>query len=178
MCPKFQVYKDVAGKTRFRLKADNGRVVATGEAYEQYASCLNGIRSIQRNCQAKIEDLTVAGGTKIPNPKYQIYKDTSGEYRFRLKAGNGEIIAQGEGYESRDGCLNGIDVVKNSCNAEIEDPFAKKSNLEKPVVEKIETSTAQAASTSVPEAPFQRSRTKRQDLRSRFLSLKLWNPSQ
>jgi len=139
MSPKIQVYKDVAGKTRFRIRADNNRIVATGEAYEQYASCINGIRSIQKNCLAPVEDLTVEGAPKVPNPKYQIYNDPSGKIRFRLKAANGEIIAQGEGYESKEGCLNGIDVVRKCWNAEVEDPYAKKPTLQTPVIEKIET---------------------------------------
>jgi uncharacterized protein len=150
MSPKIQVYKDVARKTRFRIRADNNRIVATGEAYEQHASCINGIRSIQKNCQSPIEDLTVEGSPKVPNPKYQIYRDASGEFRFRLKAANGEIIAQGEGYESKEGCLNGIDVVRKCWNAEIEDPYAKKPTLKTIVVEKIETPTP-PESVSVPE---------------------------
>jgi uncharacterized protein YegP (UPF0339 family) len=108
---KFQVYKDAAGKFRFRLRAGNNQIVAVGEAYEQHASCINGIRSIQKNCKAEIEDLTI-NDRKIPNPKYQIYKDAKDEFRFRLKAPNGEIIAEGEGYESKAGCLNGIEVVE------------------------------------------------------------------
>ncbi len=138
MSPKIQVYKDVAGKTRFRIRADNSRIVATGEAYEQYASAINGIRSIQKNCLSPVEDLTVEGASKVPNPKYQIYKDDAGKFRFRLKAPNGEIIAQGEGYESKEGCLNGIDVVRKCWDAEIVEPHAKKFNVETPVVEKIE----------------------------------------
>jgi uncharacterized protein YegP (UPF0339 family) len=150
MSPKIQVYKDVAGKTRFRIRADNNRIVATGEAYEQYASCINGIRSIQKNCLAPVEDLTVEGAPNVPNPKYQIYKDASGEFRFRLKAANGEIIAQGEGYESKEGCLNGIDVLRKCWNAEIEDPYAKKPTLQTPAIEKIETPTP-PSSVRVPE---------------------------
>jgi uncharacterized protein YegP (UPF0339 family) len=135
---KFQVYKDVAGKFRFRLRAENNQIVAVGEAYEQHASCINGIRSIRKNCRAEIEDLTVKGA-KVPNPKFQIYKDTAGEFRFRLKASNGEIIAEGEGYESKEGCLNGIEVIRGSCDAEIEDlSIEKKTGQEDVVPVKIE----------------------------------------
>jgi hypothetical protein len=131
--PKFQVYKDVAGKFRFRLRAGNNQIVAVGEAYEQHASCINGIRSIQKNCNAEIEDLTIQD-RKVPNPKYQIYKDTADKFRFRLKAANGEIIAEGEGYESKEGCLNGIKVVRSSCDAEIEDLSAPKEPIQENVV--------------------------------------------
>lgn len=46
--------------------------------------------------------------------KFEVYKDKAGEYRFNLKAGNGEIIATSEGYSSKDGCLNGIKSVKEN----------------------------------------------------------------
>lgn len=46
---KFEVYKDKAGKHRFRLKAGNGQVIAVGEAYESKAACLNGIDSVKKN---------------------------------------------------------------------------------------------------------------------------------
>ena len=120
MLPKFQVFKDAAGKCRFRLRADNNKIVAVGEAYEQHAGCMNGIKSIQKNCSAKIEDTTVEGPT-LPNPKFQVYKDAVGKFRFRLYARNGEIIADSEGYETKEACLNGIEVVGQSCDAEIED---------------------------------------------------------
>lgn len=42
MAGKFEVYTDKSGKFRFRLKASNGRVVATGEAYDTKAAAKNG----------------------------------------------------------------------------------------------------------------------------------------
>jgi len=120
MSPKFEVYKDAAGKFRFRLRADNNKIVAVGEAYEQHVSCINGIKSIQKNSNSEIEDLIIAD-RKVLNPKYQVFTDAAGKFRFHLKAANGEIIAQGEGYETKDGCLNGIEVVKKSADAQIED---------------------------------------------------------
>ena len=44
--------------------------------------------------------------------KFEIYTDKSGEYRFRLKASNGQVIATGQGYKSKDACMNGIDSIK------------------------------------------------------------------
>ena len=59
MAGKFELYKDKAGKFRFRLKAGNGEIIATGEAYESKASAKNGIASVQKNAaDAKVEDLT------------------------------------------------------------------------------------------------------------------------
>jgi hypothetical protein len=54
--------------------------------------------------------------------KFEVYKDSRDEYRFRLKAANGEIIALSEGYSSKSGCLNGIESVKkNAPEAEIKE---------------------------------------------------------
>ncbi len=128
--PKFQMYKDAAGKFRFRLRADNSRIIAVGEAYEQYASCLNGIKSIQKNCNSPTEDATKF--EKISNPKFQLYKDNAEKFRFRLFARNGEMIADSsEGYESKDACLDGIRVVGQSCDAEIEDQTSTQTTTEK-----------------------------------------------
>lgn len=58
----------------------------------------------------------------MAEPKFEVYKDAKGEYRFRLIAPNGEIIAVGEGYVDKAGCLNGIASVKlNAPKAEIVD---------------------------------------------------------
>ena len=56
---KFEVYKDNAGEFRFRLKASNGQIIATGEGYKSKAGVLNGIASIKRNAaDAAIVDLS------------------------------------------------------------------------------------------------------------------------
>ena len=55
-------------------------------------------------------------------PQFEIYVDTAGEYRFRLRAPNGEIIAVSESYKSKDSCKNGIESVKeNAPKAVIQD---------------------------------------------------------
>ncbi len=46
--------------------------------------------------------------------KFEMYTDKSGKYRFRLKAGNGQVIAVGEAYESKAACENGIESVKKN----------------------------------------------------------------
>ncbi len=120
MNAKYQVYKDAAGKFRFRLRAENSKIVAVSEAYDQHAGCLNGVKSVQTNCGAQIEDLTTEGA-RITNPKYQVFYDKACGFRFRLNAKNGEIIAQSEGYKSKESCMNGIEAVKASCGTQIED---------------------------------------------------------
>ena len=62
MAGKFELNEDAAGKFRFRLKASNGQVIATGEAYESKASALNGIESIRENAgDALLDDQTTRG---------------------------------------------------------------------------------------------------------------------
>lgn len=59
MAGKFELYKDSAGKFRFRLKASNGQVIASGEAYETRASAMKGIESVRKNAAAaKVDDQT------------------------------------------------------------------------------------------------------------------------
>ena len=50
----------------------------------------------------------------MPEPKFEWYKDKAGKFRFRLLAANGEKIATGEAYSSKDGCMNGIESVKKN----------------------------------------------------------------
>jgi uncharacterized protein YegP (UPF0339 family) len=50
----------------------------------------------------------------MAGPKFEVYTDSQGEFRFRLKAPNGEIIAVSEGYTTKAGCMNGIESVKKN----------------------------------------------------------------
>ena len=47
--------------------------------------------------------------------KFECYKDKAGEFRFRLKAANGNTILSSEGYKSKSGCTNGIESVRKNC---------------------------------------------------------------
>ena len=54
--------------------------------------------------------------------KFEIYEDARGEFRFRLKAGKGEVVAAGEGYASKDGAIRGTEAVQRAADgAEIVD---------------------------------------------------------
>ena len=117
---KFVVRKTNTG-IKFDLKAGNGEVIATSEVYTTEAACLNGIESVKKNCVGEVEDQTVENVVVVKHPKFEVYLDKAGEYRFRLKARNGEVIAVSEGYKAKDSCLNGIESVKNNApDAEIE----------------------------------------------------------
>lgn len=116
------VVKEVQSGTKFDLKATNGQVIASSEVYKSKASCLKGIESVKNNATvANLEDQTVEGYEVKKNPKFEVYTDKAGEFRFRLKAKNGEIIATSEGYKTMVNCLNGVESVrKNSENSTIE----------------------------------------------------------
>ena len=106
----------------FNLKAGNGEVIATSEVYTTEAACMKGVESVRKNAaEAKLEDQTVAEVAAVTNPKFELYTDKAGEFRFRLKARNGEIIAVSEGYKAKASCLNGIDSVRrNAPDAAVE----------------------------------------------------------
>lgn len=104
----------------FNLKAGNGEIIATSEVYSGLPACKNGVESVRKNApEAKLEDQTAAGFETVTNPKFEVYKDKKGEYRFRLKARNGEIIAVSEGYASKDGCMKGIESVRKNADSPV-----------------------------------------------------------
>lgn len=114
------VLKQTATGFKFDLKAGNGEIIATSEVYSSEAACRNGIESVRKCCEGGVEDQTVEGFEVLKHPKFEVYTDKAGEFRFRLKARNGEIVAVGEGYKSKASCLNGIESVKkNAPEAEI-----------------------------------------------------------
>ena len=119
---KFVIRKTNTG-IKFDLKAGNGEVIATSEVYASKASCMKGVASVQKNAPvAAVEDQTAEGFATEKNPKFEVYTDKAGEFRFRLKATNGQVIATSEGYKAIASCLNGVESVKkNAVDAKIEE---------------------------------------------------------
>ena len=117
------VIKNAKTGIKFDLKATNGQVVASSQVYKSMKTCLNGTASVVKNAPiAALEDQTVEGYAKQKCPKFEVYLDKKGEYRFRLKAINGQIIAVSEGYVKIASCMNGIDSVrKNAVDAPVEE---------------------------------------------------------
>ena len=118
---KFVISKAKNEEYTFCLKAGNGQVILTaGETFSSLDSCKNSIESVKKNALAHVEDQTVEGYEELTHPKYELYTDKAGEYRWRLKARNGEPIGKSEGYASKDGAENGIaSVGKNAPEAEV-----------------------------------------------------------
>lgn len=129
---KFIIKKAKTG-LMFNFVASNGEVVATSEVYTTKKACKNGIASVQRNAESEVENLADKDGVHIKGAKYETYKDKRGEFRFRLKATNGQIIAVGEGYKTLASCMNAIKSIKtNAKSAEVVD----ETKVEKTAVKK------------------------------------------
>ncbi len=116
------VINDTKNGVKFNLKAGNGEIIAHSEVYSSLGSCKKGIASVIKNAPiAPVEDQTMEGFEKISNPKFEVYTDKKGEFRFRLRARNGQNIAASEGYTTMKACQNGIESVrKNAADAKIE----------------------------------------------------------
>ena len=115
------VIKDTAnGGFKFDLKAGNGEIIASSQVYKSQKSCEAGVASVKNNALAEVEDQTVENVEVKKHPKYELYTDKAGEFRFRLKASNGEIIATSEGYKQKASALNGIESIgKNAPDAAV-----------------------------------------------------------
>ena len=112
---KFVIKQNNLGYT-FNLKAENGEIIATsGEVLNTLQTCKDSIASVITNAPiAACEDQTVAGYQEEKCPKFEIYLDKQGEFRFRLKARNGEPILASEGYTAKNSCKNGIESVRTN----------------------------------------------------------------
>lgn len=117
------VIKNTKTGIKFDLKATNGQVIASSQVYKHKKTCLNGTASVTKNAPiAALEDQTAEGYEKQKCPKFEVYTDKKGEFRFRLKATNGQIIAVSEGYVKMASCLKGIESVrKNAVDAPVEE---------------------------------------------------------
>jgi uncharacterized protein len=108
MPAKFEIKAGRTGKFRFNLKASNGQVILTSEAYEKRAAAVRGIESVRKNSQndSRFERKTAKDGSPY----------------FVLKAANGEPIGKSEMYKSKSSMENGVaSVAKNAPGAPVVD---------------------------------------------------------
>lgn len=68
---RYEIYKDTAGKFRYRLIAPNNKIIAVGEAYETKAGCLNGIRAVDEYSSAWVRDLTGQTAISVAHPGHE-----------------------------------------------------------------------------------------------------------
>lgn len=105
---KFEIKKDKSGQFRFNLKANNGQVILSSEAYTTKGACENGIDSVRTNSQ--------------DDNRFDRKTAKDGSPYFNLKASNGQVIGASEMYSNTSAMENGVASVKtNAPSASIED---------------------------------------------------------
>lgn len=115
---KFVIKKTDNGNFVFKLYSSNYRVIAIGaQPYKDIKSCRGGITSVMNNAEkAPIENQTLKKFDVQKCPKWEVYADKKGEFRLRLIASNGNIVATtNDGYTGIDGAKNGIAAVARAC---------------------------------------------------------------
>ncbi|MFT7165237.1 MAG: hypothetical protein ACI9CZ_001829 [Flavobacterium sp.] len=108
---KFVVTKSTNGSFHFNLKAGNGEIVLTSEAYNSKSACENGMESVRKNA--------------LEDANYVRKESTVGKPYFNLKAANHQVIGTSEMYSSAASRDKGIESVKhNAAEASIDDQTA------------------------------------------------------
>ncbi len=113
MSGTFDIKKAKDGRYVFNLYAANKVMVATSQIYSSSQSAMTGVKSVMANAaNAPIEDSTLKNPTVYPFPKWEVYMDRAGEYRFRLYATNGNCICHAKkGYSTKSNCKRGIESI-------------------------------------------------------------------
>ena len=125
---KFELKKAKDGRYHFNLYASNHVLIARSQIYSSSTKAMQGINSVISNApRAQIEDQTLKTAITVPFPKWEIYLDNAGQYRFRLCASNGSCICHSRGYTTKASCKNGIDSITRFANdAEIKKVYLDK----------------------------------------------------
>ena len=121
----FEIKKSKDDRYVFNLYASNNVIIATSQVYSSSQSAINGAKSVIENAsKAKIEDQTLKNFTPESFPKWEIYKDKAGQFRFRLSASNGSCVCHSQGYTNKANCKNGIEsIIRTAANAKIDKAY-------------------------------------------------------
>lgn len=105
---KFELFTGSDSQYYLRLKAGNGEIIGASEGYASKQGAGNGIQSVKTNAPY--------------DSRYTVFQGKDGRYYFNLKATNGEIILQSQGYSVRSSAEMGKDSVKqNAPTASVDD---------------------------------------------------------
>lgn len=105
---KFVLKRASNQQFHWTLVANNGETIGQSETYTTKQGALNGIASCRSNAPY--------------DARYDVFVGRDNQHYWRLKASNGQIVCQSEGYVSRQGALNGVDACKRIApSATIED---------------------------------------------------------
>lgn len=113
---------DGAFPEQVRLFSGNGEPIAASEVYSSRSLCRKGIESV-RLCAAlaRLADLT-EGKALVRHPRFELFQDRRGAFRFRLTARNGKIIAVSDAYSTHAACRKGIEsVCQNAPESSVEE---------------------------------------------------------
>ena len=117
---EYRIMQTKDGGYAFSLYAGNHEIIGRSQVYKSMESLKNGIESVRKNADSAIEDQTLDGFEKVPCPKWEIFLDEAGEYRFRLKAANGGIVlAASQGYTRKQSALKGIESVRRNKDSQM-----------------------------------------------------------
>ncbi len=105
----FELYEDSAGEYRWRLRHENGNVIADGG--EGYSNKSNAHEAIER-VQGYAPDADVLD---VGQAAFELYEDAADEFRWRLRHRNGNVVADsGQGYSSRSATEDAVNGVKRN----------------------------------------------------------------
>jgi large subunit ribosomal protein L21 len=147
----FEIFEDKGGQWRWRLRARNGELVAMSEqGFTTKAGVIRTLDVVRRNVAEAEGHEEIAPAAEGEEPKtakgFEIFEDKGGQWRWRLRARNGELLAVTEqGFASRAGVVKTLDLVRRN--------VAEAGGHEEP----------EAADTSTPEAAPKRTRTKKDE---------------
>lgn len=111
------------GRFVYVVVAGNKEVIAKGaQTYASAATCRSAVESVAKIAKSvPIEDQTLVKFEEQKFPKFELYMDKGGKYRFRLFASNGQqLLACTQGYTQKSSCKNGIQSVISNCEGRIE----------------------------------------------------------
>jgi len=117
---RYEIVKGRDDQFRFCLRAGNGEIVTASVSFQTEEICRAALEVSRRISASEIEDQTSPKCVTLDCPKYEIYSDKAGEFRFRLKDKKGNTLCISEGYRSKRSCQNGIaSVAKNAPDAPV-----------------------------------------------------------
>ena len=113
----FEIFEDETGEWRWRLIASNGEPVAVSEqGFSTKSGVVRSLDVVRRNT-ADAEDHTEVAADDTAKG-FEIFEDEAGEWRWRLRASNGELVAVSEqGFSSKSGVVRSLDVVRRNAAA-------------------------------------------------------------
>ena len=126
---RFDIKRTKDNRFVFNLYSSNQVLIATSQIYSSSQAAMNGVKSVMANAkEAEIEDTTLK--TVVPRsfPKWEIYIDKAGEYRYRLLATNGQCITHAKaGYAHKSSCKRAIEsIVRLACDANVDKSYRSK----------------------------------------------------